>query len=279
MRRVMVAAARERPPGDRRRRRRDEDPRRDRRRRRRRSSATASTRRRSSSQEDADRRRSTRAVGELLDDEVARGRLRGPVADRPARRARRLGEHPARRHRPSASVMARRLGLPVGARERRERRRDRRVARSAPGRGTKTMVMLTLGTGVGGGVDRRRAGSTAAGPELGHMVVVARRRRCQGAAPATAISRRYASGVRATRLAQEAFGPAADAHRLVRARAGGRRRGAARSSAASAGTLGPGSATLVNIFDPELVVIGGGFAAARSSGCSRRRSRCCGARR
>jgi glucokinase len=67
--------------------------------------------------------------------------------------------------------------------------------------------------------------------------------------------------VAATKLAQEEFGPAADAHRLVRLAAEGDER--ARDILDGIGRhLGAGIGSLVNIFNPELVVIGGGFAAA-----------------
>src|SRR5207237_1130892 len=71
----------------------------------------------------------------------------------------------------------------------------------------------------------------------------------------------YASGHAATRLAQEAFGPAADAHRLVRLADEGDAR--ARELLGGIGRrLGAGLVTLVNAFDPDLIAIGGGFAAA-----------------
>jgi predicted NBD/HSP70 family sugar kinase len=71
----------------------------------------------------------------------------------------------------------------------------------------------------------------------------------------------YVSGKAADELAVEAFGPAADAHRLVRLA----REGDAKAVELLTGIgekLGSGIASLVNIFNPEVVVIGGGFAAA-----------------
>jgi glucokinase len=69
------------------------------------------------------------------------------------------------------------------------------------------------------------------------------------------------SGKAADELAREAFGPAADAHRLVRLANGGD------STALGLLTeigrkLGSGLGSLVNAFDPELILVGGGFAAA-----------------
>jgi glucokinase len=69
------------------------------------------------------------------------------------------------------------------------------------------------------------------------------------------------TGTAATKLAQEEFGPAVDSHRLVRLADEGEPR-AVEILAEMGRYLGAGIATLVNIFDPEVVVIGGGFAAA-----------------
>ena len=61
--------------------------------------------------------------------------------------------------------------------------------------------------------------------------------------------------------ARQQFGPAADAHRLVRLANEGDR--AAVALLAEFGRrLGAGIGSLVNIFNPELVVVGGGFSAA-----------------
>src|SRR5207302_6762463 len=56
--------------------------------------------------------------------------------------------------------------------------------RVGAGAGTSDMVMLTLGTGVGGGLvlgGRPFRGSSGAGGELGHMVIEVNGRPCQGA--------------------------------------------------------------------------------------------------
>src|SRR4029078_7306237 len=71
----------------------------------------------------------------------------------------------------------------------------------------------------------------------------------------------YVTGVAATKLAQAEFGPAVDAHRLRGPANEGEQR-AGESLAWVGRHLGSGIGTLVNIFNPELVVIGGGFAAA-----------------
>jgi glucokinase len=69
------------------------------------------------------------------------------------------------------------------------------------------------------------------------------------------------TGPAATKAAREAFGPDADAHRLVALARGGDQR--ARKILAGIGRhLGAGIATLVNVFTPDLVVVGGGFGCA-----------------
>jgi Transcriptional regulator/sugar kinase len=69
------------------------------------------------------------------------------------------------------------------------------------------------------------------------------------------------TGLAASAAAREAFGPAADAHRLVRLANEGD--ATARGILAElGGYLGSGMGSFVNIFEPELLVIGGGFGLA-----------------
>ena len=127
-------------------------------------------------------------------------------------------------------------------------------------RDVQSMVMLTLGTGCGGGavIDGKLYRGWA---EFGHMVVEYDGLPCQGSCTGRGHLEPYVTGTAATKLAQEEFGPAVDAHRLVRLASEGDSR--AREILAGIGRyLGAGIGTLVNIFNPELVVIGGGFAAA-----------------
>jgi glucokinase len=132
------------------------------------------------------------------------------------------------------------------------------------GEGTHDMVMLTLGTGVGGGViigGRPLRGSVGAAAELGHMVIEYDGPPCQGACTGRGHLEALVSGSAATIAAQEAFGPAADAHRLVRLANDGD--ATALSILNDLGRkLGAAIGSLINIFDPELIVIGGGFGAA-----------------
>jgi glucokinase len=120
--------------------------------------------------------------------------------------------------------------------------------------------MLPLGTVVGGGnvLDDRLDRGWA---ELGHVVVVAGGPPCQGNCHGHGHLEAVASGEAATRAAQALWGKDADAHLLV-ARA---KEGAvdAIEALATIGELrGAAIGSFVNMFDPDIVVIGGGFGAA-----------------
>ena len=155
--------------------------------------------------------------------------------------------------------MRERFGLPVGIEN------DANAAayaefRFGAARDVETMVMLTLGTGCGGGavVDGKLFRGWA---EFGHMVIVHDGIPCQGTCTGRGHLEPYVTGVAATKLAQAEFGPAVDAHRLVRLANEGEQR-AVEILDGIGRHLGSGIGTLVNIFNPQLVVIGGGFAAA-----------------
>lgn len=126
------------------------------------------------------------------------------------------------------------------------------------GRGASSLVMLTLGTGVGGGivVDGRLFRGWA---ELGHVVVQegGPECRCGGRGHLEVL----ASGHAGSRVARDLYGPDADAHTLIeRAEQGDEQ---AQGALARIGeSLGAAIGSLVNIFDPELIVVGGGFGAA-----------------
>ena len=131
---------------------------------------------------------------------------------------------------------------------------------SGAGRDVENMVMLTLGTGCGGGVVID--GALYRGwAEFGHIVIEYDGSPCQGSCTGHGHLESYVSGTAATKLAQAEFGSAVDAHRLVRIATEGDER-AVELLAGIGRRLGAGIGSLVNIFDPELVVIGGGFAAA-----------------
>ena len=129
-------------------------------------------------------------------------------------------------------------------------------------RGARYVVMLTLGTGVGGGLildGRPYRGAHGGGAELGHIVVELDGPPC--ACGGRGHLEAVASGKAASRVARELYGDKADAHELVRRAQEGE--GKAVEAMAKIGRhLGAGLATFVNIFEPELIVIGGGFGEA-----------------
>jgi glucokinase len=164
---------------------------------------------------------------------------------------------------PLRDHMAKKFGLPVGLDN------DANAAaiaewRVGAGRGVDDLVMLTLGTGLGGGVISKGQpfrGAHGAGVELGHVVIVHDGRPCQGRCTGRGHLEPYVTGHAATKAAQEAFGPAADAHRLVRLANEGDEQ--AKSILADIGRyLGSGMGSFANIFEPALIVIGGGFGVA-----------------
>jgi len=128
------------------------------------------------------------------------------------------------------------------------------------GKGLSNLVMLTLGTGVGGGIvldDRLFRGWA----EIGHMIVQVGGPPCQGNCHGRGHLEALASGSAADRVAAELWGPDADAYTLVeRARAGVDEALGALDDISEA--LGAAIGSLVNLFDPELVVVGGGFGEA-----------------
>jgi len=130
----------------------------------------------------------------------------------------------------------------------------------------KVVVMITVGTGVGGGIvldGRIFRGATGAAPELGHMIVAADLK--DGAPPAPerfphpdAIEswaagreldelgeqRGIGKGPKVVEAAKAGDEQAIDAIRIIGER------------------LGVGMANVINLFDPDLIVIGGGVSTA-----------------
>jgi glucokinase len=178
---------------------------------------------------------------------------------------------------PIRDLMKERLGLPVFIDN------DVNAAvlaehRFGAARGTQNAVMIALGTGIGGGMilgGRVYRGTHGAGAELGHIVVDMHGPRCQGNCPNHGCIEAVASG---TALGREgrAAGERVPDSMLGRALAEGREvTGATVTQAALAGDatarevvaligrrLGVAFATLANIFEPEVIVVGGGVIAA-----------------
>lgn len=152
-----------------------------------------------------------------------------------------------------------RFGLPVGIEN------DANAAalaewRLGAGRGLQNMLLLTLGTGVGGGIvldDRLYRGWA----EIGHMVVLAGGPPCQGNCHGRGHLEALVSGTAADRISAELWGPDATSHTFVERARGGFEDALAQLDA-MAEHLGAAIGTLVNLFDPELVVVGGGFGEA-----------------
>jgi glucokinase len=121
------------------------------------------------------------------------------------------------------------------------------------GRGTDNSLMLTLGTGVGGGViaDGKLF---RAWTELGHMVIVEDGLPCSGACSGSGHVEACCSGRAVDKLARGLLGADATARDLVEQR---------HPVLDVVGHhLGVAIGSLVNVFGPERVVIGGGFGVA-----------------
>jgi glucokinase len=200
------------------------------------------------------------AVSELLDDDIAAigFGIPSPI-DQATGRAMQAVNIPLDASVPFRERMADKFGRPVGIEN------DANAATYAEfhfgaGREARTIVMLTLGTGCGGGavIDGALYRGWA---EFGHIVVVYDGIPCQGTCTGRGHLEPYVTGLAATKLAQAEFGPAVDSHRLVRLAGEGDER-AIDILAGIGRHLGAGIGSLVNIFNPELCVIGGGFAAA-----------------
>jgi glucokinase len=155
-----------------------------------------------------------------------------------------------------ASRARERFGLPVGVEN------DANAAalaewRLGAGRGASNLVVLTLGTGVGGGLvlDGRLYRGWA---ELGHVVVDIDGPPCQGTCGGRGHLEALASGTAAGEAARKLWGEDADAQVLVdRAREGDEDALAVLSRIGA--VLGAAVGSLANVFDPELVIVGGGF--------------------
>jgi glucokinase len=177
---------------------------------------------------------------------------------------------------PFRDLMHERIGLPVHVDN------DANLAalaeqRAGAARGARHAVLLTLGTGIGGGLildGQLYRGAHGGAGELGHVVVDIDGPPCQGGCPNRGCLEVMASG---TAIGRE--GAAAAAREPESALAGELREGreitgalvtelAHDGDAAARGVLelvgerlGAGIAGIVNAFNPEVVVIGGGAVA------------------
>jgi glucokinase len=182
------------------------------------------------------------------------------------------------RDRPLRADLAARLGLPVVADN------DANAAvwgeyRHGAGIGERCLLMVTLGTGVGGGVvidDRLLSGGFGLAAELGHVKVGAEGRTCP--CGARDCLEQYASGTALRRAARTAAARDPGASSRLLALAGGdpeRIDGPLITEAAREGDplarrvvgevgswLGRGLAQMAAMLDPSLILVGGGLAVA-----------------
>jgi glucokinase len=153
---------------------------------------------------------------------------------------------------PFIDEMHRRLGLPV------EMENDASCAALAEftlgaGRGANDLLLLTLGTGVGGGIV---SGGKLfrAHTELGHMVIVEDGEPCQGMCTGHGHVESYCSGRAADKLAVKLLGAGSTARDLVEQK---------HPALAEIGHhLGVAIGSLVNVFGSTRCVIGGGYGVA-----------------
>jgi glucokinase len=148
--------------------------------------------------------------------------------------------------------MERRLGLPV-ATENDASCAALAESRLGAGQGVRDLLMLTLGTGVGGGVIAD--GSLFRGyTEFGHIVIVEDGEPCQGACSGRGHVETYCSGRAADALARKLIGEGATARDLVEQH---------HPVLGEVGHhLGVAIGSLVNVFGATRVVIGGGYGVA-----------------
>jgi glucokinase len=174
---------------------------------------------------------------------------------------------------PIRDRMRERLGIPVFIDN------DANVAalaehRFGAAKGASDAVMLTIGTGIGGGViidGEVYRGATGAASEPGHMVIDFDGPPCQGNCPNHGCLETFASGTALGREGREAAedNPESALGRVLAE--GGVIDGKAVTDAANDGDpvavavveeagrrLGAGLSGLANIFEPEVIVIGGG---------------------
>jgi glucokinase len=178
---------------------------------------------------------------------------------------------------PIRDLVEERIGLPVFVDN------DANVAALAEflygaARGMPDIVMLTIGTGIGGGLilnGEVYRGSTGAGAELGHTVIQADGPPCQGNCPNHGCVEALASGTALGREGKAAAESAPDSAIGRLLAAGETVDGKAVTEAALAGDatsiavfeligarLGVACSSFANIFQPNAIVVGGGVIAA-----------------
>lgn len=140
------------------------------------------------------------------------------------------------------------------------------------GRGAKCLILLTLGTGIGGGIvadGKLWTGSHGMGGELGHITVDPRGARCgcgnygclEAMASATAVVREFRAALKSGEESSLEVSAEVGAKEIADAA----RRGdmLAREIFSRMGTyLGIALASMINAFGPDVIVLGGGMSPA-----------------
>ena len=145
-------------------------------------------------------------------------------------------------------------------------------------RGSENAVMITIGTGIGGGLvigGELYRGSHGGGAELGHVVMEVGGDRCQGNCPGNGHAETIASGTALGREGRAAAERAPDSALGRLAAEGVEVDGKAVTAAAVAGDevakevvaligyrVGLLLSSLANVFEPDVIVVGGGVIAA-----------------
>jgi glucokinase len=149
--------------------------------------------------------------------------------------------------------------------------------RAGAARNTDDALMLTIGTGIGGGVisgGRLIRGASGAATEPGHMTIETDGLPCPGNCPGRGCLEAYVSGPALARMGREyaALAPDQMLGQLLAQKGeltgadvvNSARRGdpGAREALERMGArLGAGIANLLNLFDPDVVIVGGGLGA------------------
>lgn len=178
---------------------------------------------------------------------------------------------------PIRDLVSERTGLPVFVDN------DANVAALAENlygaaKGAREAVMVTVGTGIGGGLiigGELYRGSIGAAAELGHTIIDLDGPRCQGRCPGHGCVESLASGTALGREGRDAAEREPDSALGRIAAEGGEIDGTAVTEAAIAGDrtavavlaligrrLGAALTSFANIFNPDVIVVGGGVIAA-----------------
>ena len=155
---------------------------------------------------------------------------------------------------PLREELGRRLGVPVYV----DNDASCAALAEAHAIGSRELVMLTLGTGVGGGIVTRGQifrGAHGLGGELGHVVIEADGPECPGSCPNRGCLEALCSGTALERAAGRKGREVVEAARAGDADAQAHLDRLGRY-------LGIGISNMVNAFQPEVVAIGGGLSAA-----------------